>query len=80
MECANQVSFDGINATVNLIIVPYKSINPNYRIPKITLKTQITIVAFFPLMTVFYIESEKKVMALCSENTCNIYHVYISHM
>lgn len=31
-------------------------------------------------MIVFYIESEKKVMELCSENTCNIYHVYIYHM
>ena len=39
-----------------------------------------TIVALFPLMIVFYIESENKVMALCSENTCDIYHVYIYHI
>lgn len=53
---------------------------PQLQNSKITLKTQMTIVAFCPLMIVFYIESENKVMALCSENACNIYHVYISHM
>ena len=40
----------------NFIRVPYKSTIPNYRIPKVILKTQMTIVAFFLLMIVLYIE------------------------